>query len=112
WSRRRLALPGQEPFELPTAGRRALEGAGFQITEDRRPSFLFDRSVLITGEVARTTPFEHGMPFHEARRDGEWVPDPLVLDDQALVGNVAGGGRGGGAGCGRAGVVRICQYCG
>jgi 7,8-dihydropterin-6-yl-methyl-4-(beta-D-ribofuranosyl)aminobenzene 5'-phosphate synthase len=110
WSRRRLALPGLEPFELPTAGRRALEGAGFQITEDRRPSFLFDRSVLITGEVDRTTPFEHGMPFHEAQRDGEWVPDPLVLDDQALVVNVAGRGLVVVTGCGHAGVVNILHY--
>jgi len=29
--------------------------AGFEVVEERQPSFLFDRSVLVTGEVARTT---------------------------------------------------------
>ena len=33
--------------------------------------------MLITGEVDRTTDFEHGMPHHEAWRDGHWEPDPL-----------------------------------
>jgi hypothetical protein len=28
WNRRRLAIPGREPFELPTTSRRALQGAG------------------------------------------------------------------------------------
>ena len=60
WARRRLAIPGGEPFELPTTSRRALEGAGFDVIEQRQPSFLYDRSVLITGEVDRVTGFEKG----------------------------------------------------
>jgi 7,8-dihydropterin-6-yl-methyl-4-(beta-D-ribofuranosyl)aminobenzene 5'-phosphate synthase len=48
WSRRRLALPGRDPVELPTTSRHALEGAGFEIVEERRPSFLFDGSLLVT----------------------------------------------------------------
>ena len=52
WRRRRLQLPGREPRELPTTSRRALIEAGFEIIEERQPSFLFGRSVLITGEVA------------------------------------------------------------
>jgi hypothetical protein len=40
----------------------ALEGAGFEIVEDVRPSFLLDGSVLVTGEVYPTTPYERGMP--------------------------------------------------
>jgi 7,8-dihydropterin-6-yl-methyl-4-(beta-D-ribofuranosyl)aminobenzene 5'-phosphate synthase len=76
WTRRRITIPGADPFELPTTSRRALEDAGFDIVENRRPSFLFDRSVLITGEVDRTSTFERGFPIHEARRDGGWAPDP------------------------------------
>ena len=49
--------------------KRALVGTGFEIVEQSEPSLLFDRSVLITGEVARTTSFETGMPFHEAQGD-------------------------------------------
>jgi 7,8-dihydropterin-6-yl-methyl-4-(beta-D-ribofuranosyl)aminobenzene 5'-phosphate synthase len=63
----------------------ALEDLGFAIVEERQPSFLLDGAVLITGEVDRTTPFETGFQGHEALRDTEWRPDPLILDDQALV---------------------------
>jgi 7,8-dihydropterin-6-yl-methyl-4-(beta-D-ribofuranosyl)aminobenzene 5'-phosphate synthase len=40
WLRRRLAIPGQEPFEMPTASRAAMAGAGFEIIEGRAPSLL------------------------------------------------------------------------
>ena len=110
WTHRRLAIPGMEPFELPTTSRRALEGAGFDIIENRQPSFLFDRSVLITGEVDRTTRFEHGFPIHQARHNGIWAPDPLILDDQALIAHVAGKGLVVLTGCGHAGIINICRY--
>jgi 7,8-dihydropterin-6-yl-methyl-4-(beta-D-ribofuranosyl)aminobenzene 5'-phosphate synthase len=84
WTRRRLSFPGLEPAELPSTSRSALEGAGFEIVEKRQPSFLLDGSVLITGEVDRTTEFETGFKGHEALRDA-WEPDPLILDDQALA---------------------------
>jgi 7,8-dihydropterin-6-yl-methyl-4-(beta-D-ribofuranosyl)aminobenzene 5'-phosphate synthase len=110
WSQRRIAIPGADPFELPTTSRRALEGAGFDNNENRPPSFLFDRSVLITGEVDRTSGFEQGFPIHEAKRDGIWQPDPLILDDQALVANVAGRGLVVLTGCGHAGIINACRY--
>ena len=72
----------------------------------RQPSLLLDGSVLITGEVDRTTEFEHGMPNHEAWRDGRWEPDPLILDEQALVVNVRDKGLVVLTGCGHAGAVR------
>ena len=110
WNRRRLAIPGDEPVELPTTSRRALEEAGFGIIEQRQPSFLYDRSVLITGEVDRVTGFEKGFPAHQAWRGGSWEPDPLILDDQALIANVAGRGLIIVTGCGHAGVINICRY--
>ena len=61
WTRRRIAFPGA-PMEVPTTSRRALEEGGFTIIENRRPSFLFDRSALVTGEVDRTTSFEKDSP--------------------------------------------------
>ena len=110
WSRRRLALPGRDPWELPTTSRAGLEGIGFEIIERPEPSFLFGASVLITGEVARTTDFEQGFPIHQAMRGGVWQPDPLILDDQALVVHVAGRGLLVLTGCGHAGIVNIVRY--
>ncbi|MDP9074182.1 MAG: MBL fold metallo-hydrolase [Actinomycetota bacterium] len=110
WRRRRVTLPGREPLEIPTTSRRALEGAGFDILENRQPSFLFQRSVLVTGEVARTTGYEPGFPVQQAWLDGAWTPDPLVLDDQALVVDVKDKGLVVMTGCGHAGVVNICRY--
>jgi 7,8-dihydropterin-6-yl-methyl-4-(beta-D-ribofuranosyl)aminobenzene 5'-phosphate synthase len=111
WNRRRLAIPGAEPFELPTTSRRALEDVGFDVIEQRQPSFLFDNSVLITGEVDRVTGFEKGFPaIHQAWRGQSWEPDPLILDDQALIAHVAGRGLVVLTGCGHAGVINICRY--
>ena len=110
WSRRRIAIPGREPFELPSTSRSALQGAGFEIIEERQPSFLLDGSLLVTGEVDRTTDFEQGFPIHQAFRDGDWQPDPLILDDQAVVLHVRDKGLVVMTGCGHAGIVNIVAY--
>jgi 7,8-dihydropterin-6-yl-methyl-4-(beta-D-ribofuranosyl)aminobenzene 5'-phosphate synthase len=110
WSRRRIAFPGRDPVELPTTSKAALEGAGFEIVEERQPSFLLDGSLLVTGEVDRTTEFERGFSGHEAHRDGEWQPDPLILDDQALVAVVRGRGLVVLTGCGHSGIINILRY--
>jgi 7,8-dihydropterin-6-yl-methyl-4-(beta-D-ribofuranosyl)aminobenzene 5'-phosphate synthase len=86
--RRRIVLPGRDPLEIPTTSRRALEDAGFDVIEERQPSFLFERSVLVTGEVPRTTGYEPGFPPQQAWLHDSWQPDPLVLDDQALILNL------------------------
>jgi 7,8-dihydropterin-6-yl-methyl-4-(beta-D-ribofuranosyl)aminobenzene 5'-phosphate synthase len=79
-----------DPIELPTLSATALRNEGFGVIERRGPSLLVDGSILITGEVDRTTEFERGMPpAHEAWKAGQWQPDPLVIDDQALVVNVS-----------------------
>lgn len=110
WTRRRLAFPGSDPVELPTTSKGALQGAGFEIVEQRQPSFLLDGSLLVTGEVDRTTAFERGFPGHEAHRHGGWEPDPLILDDQALVASVRGHGLVVLTGCGHSGIINILRY--
>jgi 7,8-dihydropterin-6-yl-methyl-4-(beta-D-ribofuranosyl)aminobenzene 5'-phosphate synthase len=110
WSRRRIVIPGREPFEMPSTSKAALVAAGFEIIEEERPSLLLDGSLLITGQVDRTTEFERGFPIHQAFRDGQWQPDPLILDDQSLVVNVRDRGLVVLTGCGHAGVVNIVRY--
>ena len=110
WSRRRIVFPGLDPAELPSASRSALEGAGFEVVEGRAPSFLLDGSVLVTGEVDRTSRFETGFKGHEAFRDRGWRPDPMILDDQAVVIAVRGSGIVVLSGCGHAGIVNTVRY--
>jgi 7,8-dihydropterin-6-yl-methyl-4-(beta-D-ribofuranosyl)aminobenzene 5'-phosphate synthase len=110
WTRRRVRFPGLDPAELPATSRAALEDLGFAIVEERRPSFLLDGAVLITGEVDRTTPFETGFRGHEALRNAEWEPDPLILDDQALVVRLRDRGLVVLSGCGHAGIVNTVRY--
>jgi 7,8-dihydropterin-6-yl-methyl-4-(beta-D-ribofuranosyl)aminobenzene 5'-phosphate synthase len=50
------------------------------------------------------------MPFHEAQRNGSWEPDPLIVDDQALVVHVRGRGLVVLTGCGHAGAVNIARH--
>src|SRR5262249_58370650 len=45
-----------------------------------------------------------------AFRDGGWSPDPLILDDQALLVRVAGRGLVVLSGCGHAGIVNTVRY--
>jgi 7,8-dihydropterin-6-yl-methyl-4-(beta-D-ribofuranosyl)aminobenzene 5'-phosphate synthase len=111
WTRRRLAVPGSEPDELPTLSRRALEAEGLQVIERREPSLLVDGCVLITGEIDRTTEYERGMPAaHQAWTGEQWRHDPLVLDDQALVVHLRGRGLLVLTGCGHAGAVNIVRH--
>jgi 7,8-dihydropterin-6-yl-methyl-4-(beta-D-ribofuranosyl)aminobenzene 5'-phosphate synthase len=110
WRRRRALVPGREPFELPTTSATALREVGFDIIENEQPSFLLDRSVLITGEVPRVSGYEPGFPIQQAWIDEGWQPDPLVLDDQALIVKVRGKGLIVITGCGHAGVVNISRY--
>jgi 7,8-dihydropterin-6-yl-methyl-4-(beta-D-ribofuranosyl)aminobenzene 5'-phosphate synthase len=65
--------------------------------------------VLVTGEVDRTTPFETGFAGHEAHVHGSWEPDPLILDDQAIVMRLAGRGLVVLTGCGHAGIVNVVR---
>jgi 7,8-dihydropterin-6-yl-methyl-4-(beta-D-ribofuranosyl)aminobenzene 5'-phosphate synthase len=111
WTRRRLAPPGGQPFEMPTLSPGALAREGFQLIERRQPSVLVDGSVLITGEVERTTRFERGMPpAHQAWDGRDWHHDAEVIDDQALVVHVRGQGLVVLSGCGHAGIVNIVRH--
>lgn len=110
WTQRRFAPPGDEPVLLPRLSRRSLEAEGFEVYQRRQPSVALGGCILITGEVDRTTDFERGMPFHEIAAPGGWEPDPLILDDQAVVVHVRDRGLVVVTGCGHAGAVNIVRH--
>jgi 7,8-dihydropterin-6-yl-methyl-4-(beta-D-ribofuranosyl)aminobenzene 5'-phosphate synthase len=118
WAKRRIAVPGAEPIALPSLSAGALRREGFDVIERRHPSLLLEGSVLVSGEVDRTTEFERGMPpshqaleaAHGAGTRDRWRHDPAVVDDQALIVNVKGRGLVVVTGCGHAGVVNIVRH--
>ena len=111
WTPRRMAVPGNPRIELPTLSRRALTAEGFDVIERRQPSLLVDGCVLITGEIDRTTDFEHGMPpTHQAWNGSSWEPDPLIIADQALVVHLRDRGLIVLTGCGHAGAINIVRH--
>jgi 7,8-dihydropterin-6-yl-methyl-4-(beta-D-ribofuranosyl)aminobenzene 5'-phosphate synthase len=110
WLRRRIAIPGREPYELPTTSEQKVRDAGFPVIERREPSLLLEGSLLVTGEIERTTDFEQGLAVHQAFRDEQWQPDPLIFDDQALVANLSGRGLVVITGCGHAGVINTIRH--
>ena len=65
---------------------------------------------LVTGQVARTTDFETGFPVHFAEVGGQWQPDPLIHDDQAVVMNVRDKGLVVLSGCGHAGIINVLRH--
>jgi 7,8-dihydropterin-6-yl-methyl-4-(beta-D-ribofuranosyl)aminobenzene 5'-phosphate synthase len=70
---------------------------------------LVDGMVLVSGEVARTTPFETGFAIHQAKRQGDWEPDPLIMDDQCAIVRVRDKGLVIVSGCGHAGIINTIR---
>ena len=106
---RRSNPPGGRVLPLPPPSRSALEGAGFRLVIDREPHLVFDGLLALSGEVPRVTEFEQGYPYFEYRDGEEWLPEPHVMDDQAVVARVRGLGAVVITGCGHAGAVNIAR---
>lgn len=102
--------PSGEIRAIGAPSRQALRDAGLELIETDRPSYVLEKMVLVTGQVPRTNDFEVGMPRHMKKVDGEWQPDPLICDDQALVVNLRGRGLVVLSGCGHAGIINTIAY--
>lgn len=110
WRERKAVFPDGGETHLPPPNRADLEAEGVQVVNEQGPSLILDNCVLITGQVERTTGYEPGFPPQHAHIDGEWVHDPWVWDDQALIVNVRDKGLLVLSGCGHAGVINILRY--
>ena len=105
--KRRLVVNDQVSIDLPPPSLHDLSREGIELLVERCPSFLINGTLLVTGQIARTTEFEKGVKIQEAEVDGSWLPDPWVYDDQALVIHVRNKGLVVITGCGHAGVINI-----
>jgi len=106
---RRLVLPSGMTVQIPPPSEADLRRENVEIVEKAGPSMLVDGMVLVSGEIARTTPFEQGFPIHQAKRNGTWEPDPLIMDDQCAILNVRDKGLVIVTGCGHAGIVNTIR---
>jgi len=78
--------------------------------QTKKPYFLADNTILVTGEIPHKTDFEKGFPQHRILADGEWLPDPRIRDDRALVIKVREKGLVLVSGCAHAGIVNTALY--
>jgi 7,8-dihydropterin-6-yl-methyl-4-(beta-D-ribofuranosyl)aminobenzene 5'-phosphate synthase len=81
-----------------------------QLISTKQPHLIANDTILVTGEIPRETSFEKGFLQHRALINGTWQPDPLILDDRAVVFNVTGKGLVIISGCAHAGIINTIVY--
>lgn len=94
---------------LPTPDDLANAGAAPVVTD--APQHLHEGQFYISGEIPRVTEYETGLRNH-VRRDanGEWQPDPLLMDERFLAVAVKGKGVIVFTACSHAGVVNVLTH--
>jgi 7,8-dihydropterin-6-yl-methyl-4-(beta-D-ribofuranosyl)aminobenzene 5'-phosphate synthase len=109
WLDRKLVFPDGREIPAPPPSHMDLEREGVKVIEERGPTLLVDRSVLVTGQVERTTEFEPGFPIQYRRRGHDWEPDYMVWDDQGVIVQVVGKGLVVMSSCSHSGVINVLR---
>src|SRR6266571_2350830 len=109
WRERKIVFPTGAELRLPPPSRADLVAEGLTVIEEQGPTLLVDGTVLVSGQVERSTSFERGFPIHYARAEGGWEPDPMIWDDQNVVINGRGKGLVAVSGCSHAGAVNVLR---
>ena len=89
----------------------ALTAHGARVVNTREAQPLFGGLVHVSGEIARVTPFERGLPGqHRKTLDGEgWELDELIMDERFVAVNVRDKGLVVFTACSHAGVVNVLK---
>jgi 7,8-dihydropterin-6-yl-methyl-4-(beta-D-ribofuranosyl)aminobenzene 5'-phosphate synthase len=88
-----------------------LAAAGANVVVTRDPQLIAGGTVYVTGEVPRVTPYEVGLPGHMKRgADGDWEPDPLIMDERFIAVRVKDRGVFVFSGCSHAGIVNVLTH--
>jgi 7,8-dihydropterin-6-yl-methyl-4-(beta-D-ribofuranosyl)aminobenzene 5'-phosphate synthase len=97
----------QQP--VPTPVRLAAAGAAVESTREART--LGGDLFHVSGEIPRVTRYETGVPGHMQRAaDGNWQPDPLIMDERSLAVHVKGRGQFVFSACSHAGIVNVLTH--
>jgi 7,8-dihydropterin-6-yl-methyl-4-(beta-D-ribofuranosyl)aminobenzene 5'-phosphate synthase len=81
-----------------------------KIMDTKEPLLIASDLACVTGEIPRMVDFEKGIANNKIFRDDAWQPDPLVMDERALVFNVKGKGLIVVSGCAHAGIINTVRY--
>lgn len=85
-----------------------LESAGGNVVNDSGSRLILDGMVYLSGEIPRITEYEKGLRTQvRIGEDGEWIPDPLQLDERYLAVNVKDFGMIIFSSCSHAGIVNV-----
>ncbi|HTC06932.1 MAG TPA: MBL fold metallo-hydrolase [Xanthobacteraceae bacterium] len=105
---RQLPDGGIMPMEdVPSIAELTAHGA--RVVATREPQAPLDGMFYVSGEIPRVTPFETGLPFHYAKTENGWEPDPWIIDERWLGVHVAGKGLVVFTACSHAGVINVLK---
>ncbi len=104
---RGIRLPdGRVSLLPPEPTLEALAATGSEVVREGEAHDVAGGFFVGSGEIPRVTEFETGLHGHVSRRaGGEFVDDPLILDERFLAARVAGRGVSVLSACSHAGVV-------
>jgi 7,8-dihydropterin-6-yl-methyl-4-(beta-D-ribofuranosyl)aminobenzene 5'-phosphate synthase len=89
----------------------ALAAHGAHVICTAEPQVFLDDMFYLSGEIPRVTPFERGLLAHyQKTADGDWTPDPLLIDERFLMVKVKGKGLIVFTACSHAGVVNVLKH--
>ncbi len=107
---RRIVFPTGVVLDMPPPSVNDLEAEGARVLDEPGPTLWGGDTMLLSGQVERTTSYETGFPFQERRDGSAWAPDTWIWDDQNLVVNVRERGLVVMSGCSHAGAVNVLRY--
>ena len=110
WRERKVVFPNGDELHMPPPSHNDLDREGVDIIEERGPSLLLDDTVLVTGQVDRTTPFEKGFPLQQMQTEEGWQPDTWIWDDQAIVCHVKDKGLVVLSSCSHSGAINVLLH--
>ncbi|MGI9584343.1 MAG: MBL fold metallo-hydrolase [Acidimicrobiia bacterium] len=110
WRERKVVFATGTEIRMPPPSANDLDREGWQVVEELGPSVLLGGSILVTGQIDRTTDFEKGFPLQWANLDDTWEPDTWIWDDQAIAINVRGKGLVILSSCSHSGVVNVLHH--
>ena len=96
--------------DVPSVHALGVHGADVVVTTE--PQGALGGLIHVSGEIARVTPYETGLPGqHRRTDDGKgWEPDELLMDERFVAINVKGKGLVVLSACSHAGVVNVLTH--